>query len=123
MILPLHDHRGKAASPVPACQPAGWEVNASVDEVWSLLDAPSRFDAWWDARVLEATPPGPLTPGQHIEARAKGPFPARVQCDVTAVDAAEHRIQMTVRLPFGIIDHFTLTVAPIGRDRSFVRFG
>lgn len=52
----------------------GDEVNASVDEVWSLLDDPARFDVWWDARVLEATPPGPLAPGQHIEAKAKGPF-------------------------------------------------
>ena len=101
----------------------GDEVNASVDEVWSLLDDPARFDAWWDARLLEAAPPGPLMPGQHIEARAKGAFPARVQCDVTAVDAAKHRIQMTVRLPFGMVNHFTLTVAAIGPDRSFVRFG
>ena len=99
------------------------EVNASVDEVWSLLDDPARFDAWWDARMLAATPPGPLAPGQHIMARAKGPFPARVWCDVTAVDPAKHRIQMTVRLPFGIVDHFTLTVTAIDADRCFVQFG
>jgi uncharacterized protein YndB with AHSA1/START domain len=101
----------------------GDEVNASVDEVWSLLDDPARFDAWWDARMLDATPPGPLARGQHLVARAKGPFPARIRCEVTAVDAAKHRIQMTVRLPFGIVDHFTLTVTAIGLDRSFVQFG
>jgi uncharacterized protein YndB with AHSA1/START domain len=101
----------------------GDEVNASVEEVWSLLDDPARFDVWWDARMLEATPPGPLAPGQHLEARAKGPFPARVRCDVTAVDAANHRIQMTAQLPFGIVDHLTVTVAAIGPDRCFVRFG
>jgi SagB-type dehydrogenase family enzyme len=36
--------------------------------------APPWDALWWDARVLEATPPGPLAPGQHIEAKAKGPF-------------------------------------------------
>jgi uncharacterized protein YndB with AHSA1/START domain len=101
----------------------GDEVRASADEVWSLLEDPARLDAWWDARVLEATPPGPLRPGQHIEARAKGVFPARIQFDVTAVDTAQRRIQMTARLPFGIVDHVTLTVTASGPDRSFVRFG
>jgi hypothetical protein len=101
----------------------GDEVNASVDEVWSLVDDPARFDAWWDARMLEATPPGALTPGQHIVARARGPIPARVRFDVTVVDAAKHRVEMTVRLPFGIVNHFALTITAVGPDRSFVRFG
>jgi hypothetical protein len=99
------------------------EINASVDQVWSLLESPARFDAWWDARVVAAVPPGPMAPGQHIEARAKGIFPARVQCDVTAVDAVKHQLQMTARLPFGVVDHLTFTVTPIGPDRSLVRFG
>ena len=101
----------------------GDEVGASVDAVWSLLEQPACFDVWWDARVLEATPSGRLAPGQHIEARAKGWVPARIQFDVTMVDAAQHRIQMTARLPLGIIDHVTLSVTAIGPDRSFVRFG
>jgi hypothetical protein len=101
----------------------GDEVNASVDAVWALLDDPARFDVWWDARMLEATPPGLLTPGQHIVARAKGAFPARVLCDVVAVDPAKHRIQMTVRLPFGIVDHFTVIMAATDPARCFVRFG
>src|SRR5262245_63760109 len=101
----------------------GDEVNASADEVWSLLADPARLDVWWDARVRTATPPGPLAPGQHIEARAKGVFPARVTLDVTAVDAATRRLQMTARLPFGVVDHATLTIAPLAPDRCFVRFG
>jgi uncharacterized protein YndB with AHSA1/START domain len=99
------------------------EVDASVDEIWSLLVDPARLDAWWDARMLEATPPGPLAPGQHIVARAKGPVPAHVRFDVTVVDEAKHRIQMTARLPFGIVDHVTLTVTAIGPARCFVQFG
>src|SRR5262245_28566832 len=53
----------------------GDEVHASADQVWSLLNDPTRFDAWWDARVLEASPPGPLSAGQRVVARAKGASP------------------------------------------------
>src|SRR6185503_12018145 len=61
----------------------GDEFKVSADVVWSLLADPARLDAWWDARLLHATPPGPLVPGQHIVARAKGAFPARLSFDVT----------------------------------------
>jgi len=107
--------------PVSAC-PAD-EVHASVHQVWSLLRDPARLDLWWDARVLRSTPPGPLAPGQHIEARAKGLLPARIQFDVTAVDDARHRLQMTAYFPLGIIDHVTLMVAPLAPDRCRVQFG
>ena len=98
-------------------------VAAPAEVVWSLLADPTRFDLWWDARTKTAEPPGPLAPGQHIEARAKGILPARVRCDVTEVDATARRIQMIVHLPFGVIDHFTVTVAARGDDHALVRFG
>ncbi len=99
------------------------DIAAPVEVVWSLLDDPMRFDLWWDARTTSAEPPGPLAPGQHVEARAKGLFPGRVRIDVTEIDAAARRIQMIAHLPFGVIDHFTVTVAARGADRAFVRFG
>jgi hypothetical protein len=99
------------------------EIAASVEDVWSLVDRPEGFDAWWDARVVRAEPPGPFTPGQHVLARAKGIYRARITIDVTDVDAARHRLQLIARLPFGVIDHMTLTVAARGPDRAFVRFG
>lgn len=99
------------------------EVHASVDQVWSLLGDPARFDAWWDARWLRSTPPGPLAPGQRIEAKAKGLLPARVWFDVKAVDGAQHRFQMTAHFPLGIVDHVTLIVTPIRPDRCRVQFG
>jgi hypothetical protein len=99
------------------------EVQASADQVWSLLRDPARLDLWWDARVLRSTPPGPLAPGQHIEARAKGLLPARIWFDVTAIDDALHRLQMTAHLPLGIVDHVTLTIAPLGPERCLLRFG
>ena len=91
------------------------DVAAPVEVVWSLLDDPMRFDLWWDARTKTAEPPGRLAPGQHVEARAKGVFPARVRIDVIEVDVAARRIQMIAHLPFGVVDHFTVTVAEIGR--------
>jgi hypothetical protein len=99
------------------------EIAAPVDVVWSLVDRPEGFDAWWDARVVGAEPPGPFAAGQHLVARAKGIYRARIEIDVTEVDAAQHRLQLTARLPFGVIDHMTLTVAARGADRAFVRFG
>jgi len=99
------------------------DVHASADQVWSLLREPARLDAWWDARMLRATPPGPLAPGQHIEARAKGLIPARIQIEVTAVDEAQHRLEMTARFPLGLVDRFTLIVTPLGPDRCRVQFG
>ena len=106
---------------VSAC-PAD-EIAAPVDVVWSLVDHPDGFDAWWDARTIAADPPGPLAPGQHVVARARGLFPARVHIDVIEVDAVHHRLQLTARLPFGVVDHMVLTVAARGPDRAFVRFG
>ena len=99
------------------------EIAASVDAVWSLVDRPEGFDAWWDARVVRAEPPGRFAPGQRVLARARGVFPARIAIDVTEVDTARHRLQLTARLPFGVVDHMTITVAARGPDRAFVRFG
>ena len=99
------------------------EIDAPVAVVWSLVDRPERFDAWWDARVIDATPPGPMAPGQHVVARARGAFPARITFDVVAVDAAQHRLELVARLPFHVIDHMTIVIQEIARDRSLVRFG
>jgi Polyketide cyclase / dehydrase and lipid transport len=106
---------------VSAC-PAD-DVDASPDDVWALVDHPDGFDAWWDARTIAAEPPGPLAPGQRIVARAKGVFPARIHIDVVEVDAARRRLQLIARMPFGVVDHMTLTVDARGPDRAFVRFG
>jgi len=106
---------------VSAC-PAD-EIAASIEAVWSLVDRPEGFDAWWDARVLRAEPPGPFAPGQRVVARAKGAIPARIRFEVVEVDAAAHRLRLLAHLPFGVVDHMTITVAARGPDRAFVRFG
>lgn len=98
------------------------EIAAPAAVVWSLVERPEAFDRWWDARVIRATPPGPLAPGQHLIARAKGLVPARIHYDVTVVEP-NARLQMEIRLPLGIVNHFTMTVRALAADRAFVRFG
>jgi hypothetical protein len=108
--------------PVRAC-PIG-EVAASADTVWSLLAEPRHLDLWWDARVERSDPEGPLTPGQRIQASTQAiGRRVRVWFDVEEVDAANRRLRLTAYLPLGIVDHATLTVAPLGTRRSRLSFG
>jgi hypothetical protein len=99
------------------------EIAAAPDDVWALVATPEAFDAWWDARVIAAEPPGPIAPGQRVVARAKGVWPARVRYEVVAVDRARRRLELHVRLPLGVVDHMMLTIDARGADRAFVRFG
>ena len=100
------------------------EVEAPLEAVWSLLREPRQLDQWWDAHVVQATPPGPLAPGQRIDAetRALGRTFA-VYFDVEAVDTSRHQVRMTAHLPFGVVDHATITVMPLAERRCRVSFG
>ncbi len=107
---------------VTAC-PIG-EVEAPLETIWDLLSEPRQLDRWWDAHVVQATPPGPLAPGQRIDAetRALGhTFAMRI--DVEAVDPPRHQVRMTAHLPLGVVDHATITVVPLGERRCRVSFG
>jgi hypothetical protein len=100
------------------------EVEAPLETVWGLLREPRQLDRWWDARVVQATPPGPLCAGQRLdtETRALGrTFALRI--DVEAVDVPRHQVRMTAHLPLGLVDRATITVVPLGERRCRVSFG
>ena len=95
-------------------------VHAAADAAWALLRDPRALDAWWDARLVRATPEGPLSAGQHLEASASG---LAVRFDVLEVDEAARQLRMHVELPLGIADEVTITVVPIDAGRCRVSYG
>jgi hypothetical protein len=83
---------------------------------------PARLDEWSDAKTRRVIPEGPISPGQRIEATIGPLGMLTVTLDVLEVDAADHRLRMLIRLPFGIINNETVTMAPLGPDRCRISF-
>ncbi len=106
---------------VTACPAA--VVEAPRAAVWELLGSPESLERWVDARLVSAEPPGPVQPGQRL--RFVTGFLARqfpVVMDVREVEPAA-RLHLLVRLPFGVVNDETITMAEVGPGRTLVRFG
>ena len=99
-------------------------VAAPVEDVWELLAQPSIYDRWWDAHLERSVPEGPATPGQISYATTKE---LGKKWDVTfvvkSVNPDRHQIQLDVTLPFGIIDHATITCTPVDAVSCRVQYG
>ena len=99
-------------------------VAAPVDGVWELLTQTSKYDRWWDAQLVRSVPEGPAVPGQvvHATSRAFGK-----QWDVTfvieMVNHDRHQIKLDVTLPFGIVDHATITCTLVDESSCQVQYG
>ena len=99
-------------------------VAAPVEDVWELLAQPSKYDTWWDAHFERSVPEGPATPGQisYATTRAFGK-----QWDVTfvvkSINPERHQVQLDATLPFGLIDHATITCTPVDSVSCRVQFG
>lgn len=99
-------------------------VAAPIERVWALLGDAHAFDAWWDARTIDITPPGPAQPGQVIRAcsRALGrDWPLTIA--IEAVDAARHTLDLTTKLPFGLAMHNHFVCHPLAEGATRVSFG
>ena len=99
-------------------------VAAPVEDVWELLNQPSHYDEWWDARLERIEPEGPAIPGQTVYATSSG-LGKRwdVRFVVKTVNPARHQIQFDVTLPLGIVDHVTITCTPIDAGSCRVQYG
>jgi hypothetical protein len=105
-----------------AC-PTG-SVAAPAATVWWLLAEPERLDLWWDARVERAEPEGPLSAGQKLYGSSRAlarRFP--LAWDIEEVNAGAGVLRMLVHMPFGIRNHVTLRVTPMGERQSRLSFG
>ena len=99
-------------------------VAAPVEDVWELLTQTSRYDEWWDAHLVRSVPEGPAVPGQ-IGYAWSSEFGKRwnVTFVIKMVNPGKHQVQFDVTLPFGIVDHATITCTPIDAESCRVQFG
>ncbi len=131
--------------PVSVCPAA--IVAAPVEDLWELLAQPSRYEEWADFQTERIEPEGPTVEGQtiygsssafgkrwdvtlHIEKVNPGKHqvlpiePADSQSRRDSAVAGSHfKVQFTVKLPLGIVDHVTITCTPIDAASCRVQYG
>ena len=98
-------------------------VNAPVETVWALLTRPEAWGEFYDVRAVSASPPGPAAVGQVVLAES-GPRLLRLKLEFrfTTVDAANHRLALDVRFPFGVTVREDLSCVPLGAERCRVNY-
>ena len=97
------------------------EIEAPLDEVWSLLVGPGNLDLWWAAKVQSVQPAGAMAPGQVIEAASLRFF--RFRLTVKEVDHTHHRLNLVASFPLGITDYATISCSSLGPGRCRVSYG
>ena len=85
-----------------------------IQHVWQVLTTPDRFGEWLDAKAVAIRPPGQAVAGQRIELAAPS-FGFRV-------DVGGRWIELTVRLPVGIVNHERVTLTELDAGHTLVRF-
>lgn len=102
-------------------------IHAPAERVWDLLSEPANYAQWWDAQTrwnFGITPAGSAHPGQRIEAQTAALGRQwNVIVTVEHVDHAQHVIDLTTRLPFGITVHNHITCVPLDATTCRVSFG
>jgi Polyketide cyclase / dehydrase and lipid transport len=118
----LTDEQYGQGVPVSVCPMA--VVEAPIEQVWDLLTSPEQFDSWTDATLVSAEPPGRAHAGQHLRLVTSALGRAfRVDIGVLEADAERRCLHLLIHLPFGLVNDETITIAPVGEDRTIVRFG
>lgn len=99
-------------------------VAAPVESVWEVLADPTTYDTWWDARTERIVPEGEAAPGQVVYAKTSA-FGRTwdVTLRVEAVRPEMHQVALRVALPLGIVNHATITAAPLDATSSHLQFG
>jgi ligand-binding SRPBCC domain-containing protein len=98
-------------------------TRAPAEHVWRVLTTPERFGEWLDARFVSVEPPGSLQAGQRV--RLSAPSLGRtwpVSIEVVGVDPQSRWVDLIVSLPFGIVNHERVTLAPTEDGGTLVRF-
>ncbi len=99
-------------------------IAAPCATVWEVMRSFPRDPGWMGVEVERADPPGSLQPGQALvlSVRALGRrWYTRMEID--AMDQEKGVIDMRVYLPFGIVNHEHMTLAPVQDGSCRVQLG
>ncbi len=99
-------------------------IAAPCATVWEVMRTFPGDPAWMGVEVQRVDPPGPLQPGQALllSVRALGRrWYTRMEID--AMDQEKGFIDMRVLLPFGMVNHEHMTLAPVLNGACRVQFG
>jgi hypothetical protein len=92
-------------------------IHATPEQVWELLTNPGRF-YWLGVKVVEA-------PARHLAVGDRlifGPAPGlRLSWDVLSIEPLR-RLELDVKVPFGIRNHETVVVSPVDSENCRVAF-
>ena len=99
-------------------------IAAPVGRVWSLVVDPVQWADWADAALEHVDPPGPTHAGQTFVVSSVG-FGRRWRCHFMAeeVDEENHRLRVTARFPFGVVEHADLRCVALDAVTCRVTFG
>jgi len=99
-------------------------IEAPFGVVWRLLTNISGWGNFYDVRVISVEPPGPAVKGQRMLGKA-GPrwfhFFA-VVVEYTRIDEANNKLELDLKLPFGITVHEDLDCVPLEANRCRVNY-
>ena len=97
-------------------------VEAPAEAVWRLLTVPEHYERWAGARAVGVKPPGPAVEGQRIDfERRRMGRRWKFHFEVGLVDPSRS-LELTVRLPLGVVNHERIVLSPAGERRTRVTF-
>ena len=98
-------------------------VEAPVGVVWKLLTNLSGWGSFFNLRVTSVEPPGPAAKGQRMLGEP-GPrwLHLGISVEYTLIDETHYKLEMNVRLPFGITVHEALDCVPLDDGRCRVNY-
>jgi uncharacterized protein YndB with AHSA1/START domain len=97
-------------------------THAPAEAVWKLLLDPASYPQWAGAEVRSVEPPGEVRSGSRLVLSPRGfGFWWRVVFEVGEV-RPERLLQLTVRLPYGIVNEEAVTLAPLPDGGTRVTF-
>jgi hypothetical protein len=92
-------------------------IHATPERIWELLTNPACYD-WLGVKVIDP-PARTLAVGDRL---LFGPAPGlRLSWTVLSIDPLR-TLELDVRVPFGIRNHETVVVSPVGVDGCRVTF-
>ena len=98
-------------------------VEAPIEVVWRLLTDFSGWGGFFDIRVISVEPPGPAVVGQRMLSEP-GPrwLHLGMSFEFTLIDEPQHKLELDVRLPFGLTDHSAIDCVPLEGGRCRVNY-